>query len=85
MLTLVNKHRHLAKITDLSTGVENVIRLRTMHHGNPQELDRHIHTLVLVYRQSEWCEGVPIDPADLPLHQDHNTLVPGDVEGVPED
>ena len=79
MLTLVNKHRHLAKIT------ENVIRLRTMYHGNPQELDRHVRTLVLVYRQSEWCEGVPIDPDDLPLHQDHDTLVPEDVEGVPED
>ena len=29
---------------------------------NPQELDRHIRPLVLIYRKSEWCEGVPIDP-----------------------
>ena len=60
MLTLVNKHRHLAKIT------ENVIRLRTMYHGNPQELDRHVRTLVLVYRQSEWCEGVPLHQGQTP-------------------
>ena len=56
-----------------------------MYHGISQELDRHVHTLVLVYRQSEWCEGIPIDPADLPLHQDHDILVSEDVEGAPED
>ena len=54
VLTLVNKHRHLARVTDLSTGVENVVRLRTMYHGASQELDRHVRTLVLVYRHSEW-------------------------------
>ena len=85
VLTLVNKHRHLAKITDLSTGVENVIRLRTMYHGNLQELDMHICALVLIYRKSEWCEDVPIDPADLPFHQGHDTLGPEDVQGLAED
>ena len=85
VLTLVNKHRHLAKITDLTTGVENVIRLETMYNGNPQELDKHIRTLVLIYRKSECCEGVPIDPADLPLHQGHDTLGPEDAQGLAED
>ena len=85
VLTLVNKHRHLARVTDLSTGVENVVRLRTMYHGASQELDRHVRTLVLVYRHSEWHQGIPLNPADLPLYQDNNIPVPEDVEETSED
>ena len=85
VLTLVNKHRHQARVTALSTGVENVIRIKTMYHGSTQEIDRHIRTLVLVFRQSEWSGGIPVDPNDLPLHQEHDILVPETAEGAPED
>ena len=85
VLTLVNKHRHLARVTALSTGVENVIRVKTMYHGSTQELDRHIRTLVLVFRQSEWSEWIPVDPDDLPLHQEHDIFVPEAAEGAPAD
>ena len=53
--------------------------------SNPQELYRHIRPLVLIYRKSEWCEGVPINPAALPLHQGHDTLCPEDAQGLAED
>ena len=38
-----------------------------------------------VFRQSEWSGGVPVDPNDLPLHQEHDILVPEAAEGAPED
>ena len=84
VLTLVNRQRHLAKVIALSTGLENVVKIRTMYYGTSQELDRHIRTLVLVFRHSEWSGGIPVDPNDLPLLQEHDTPTPENAEEVPD-
>ena len=49
VLTLVNKQRHLGRITGLPTGLDNVVKLQTVYHGSGTELDRHVRTLVLVF------------------------------------
>ena len=85
VLTIINKNRHLAKITDLNTGIEIVVRVRTLYYGTQQEMERHICTLPLLQRKSDWSHGIPLDPTELPLDHGHNILHPEVDQPLEED
>ena len=62
VLMTVNKARHLGKIVGLDTGHANIVQIKALYHGVSTVLDRHVRTLSLIYRSSEWRNGIPLPP-----------------------
>ena len=79
VLVTINKCKHLAKVVGLDTDHQNIVQLKALYYGVPTVLNRHVRTLCLIYRPTEWKNGIPLPPASVPpdLHHGQDPQTPG--------